>query len=113
LGFDAGMDYRQNPVEQMKIAAPLTVNHYAEVQRVWLVGAGRLASACDIYEKMLETKTAPHVLRFLVRWVPAGLRVLSAINTQKTIDVVVCTGASWSRRIEAVGGRTTKAVASR
>lgn len=104
-------DYLQNPVEQMKIAAPLTVNQLMQqFSGSGSFGAGRLASACDIYEKMLRDQDCTVFLALSGAVVPAGLRVvISDLIRKRLIDVVVCTGASMVHdAIEAVGGRHYK-----
>jgi deoxyhypusine synthase len=104
-------DYLQNPVEQMKIAAPLTVNQLMQqFSGSGSFGAGRLASACDIYEKMLRDQDCTVFLALSGAVVPAGLRVvISDLIRKRLIDVVVCTGASMVHdAIEAVGTRHYK-----
>lgn len=104
-------DYLQNPVEHMKITAPLTVNKLMQqFSGSGSFGAGRLATACDVYEKMIRDKDCTVFLALSGAVIPAGLRVLiSDLIRKKLVDVVVCTGASMVHdAIEAVGGRHYK-----
>jgi deoxyhypusine synthase len=101
-------DYLQNPVEHMKITAPLTVDQLMrQFSGSGSFGAGRLAAACDVYEKMLRDRDCTVFLALSGAVIPAGLRVLvSDLIRRRLIDVVVCTGASMVHdAIEAVGGR--------
>jgi deoxyhypusine synthase len=103
--------YLQQPVEHIKIQSPLTVN---ELMRQFgnsgSFGAGRLAAACDVYEKMLRDKECTVFLALSGAIVPAGMRaVVSDLIRQRLVDVLVCTGASMVHdAIEAVGGRHFK-----
>jgi deoxyhypusine synthase len=101
-------DYLQNPVEHMKITSPLTVDQLiGQFKNSGSFGAGRVAAACDVYEKMLKDKECTVFLALSGAIVPAGLRTLVAdLIRLKLVDVVVCTGASMVHdAIEAVGGR--------
>jgi deoxyhypusine synthase len=101
-------DYLQNPVEHMKITAPLTVDQLMkQFSGSGSFGAGRLAAACDVYEKMVREKDCTVFLALSGAVIPAGLRMLiSDLIRRRLIDVVVCTGASMVHdAIEAVGGR--------
>ncbi len=103
--------YLQNPVEHIKIRAPLTVNQLIEqFGNSGSFGAGRLAAACDVYEKMLRDKECTVFLALSGAIVPAGMRAIVAdLIRQRLIDVLVCTGASMVHdTIEAVGGRHFK-----
>ena len=104
-------DYLQNPVEHMKITAPLTVDQLMrQFSNSGSFGAGRLATACDIYEKMLRDKECTVFLAVSGAIVPAGLRTLIAdLIRKRFVDVLVCTGASMVHdAIEAVGARHYK-----
>jgi deoxyhypusine synthase len=104
-------DYLQHPVEHMKINAPLTVDQLIQqFSNSGSFGAGRVATACDIYEKMLRDKECTVFLAVSGAIVPAGLRTLIADLIRKhLIDVLVCTGASMVHdAIEAIGGRHYK-----
>jgi deoxyhypusine synthase len=57
-------------------------------------GAGRLATACDIYEKMLRDNGCTIFLALSGAVVPAGMRQLTAdLIRQHLVDVIVSTGA--------------------
>ena len=104
-------DFLRNPVEHMKITAPLTVDQLIQqFSSSGSFGAGRVATACSIYEKMLRDKDCTIFLAVSGAIVPAGLRTLIAdLIRRRLVDVVVCTGASMVHdAIEAVGGRHYK-----
>jgi deoxyhypusine synthase len=104
-------NYLKNPVEHMKIRAPLTVDQLIrQFGNSGSFGAGRLATACDIYENMLRDKECTIFLALSGAIVPAGMRSLVAdLIRSKLIDVIVCTGASMVHdAIEAVGSRHYK-----
>ncbi len=104
-------DYLKNPVEHIKIRAPLTVDQLIkQFGNSGSFGAGRLATACDIYENMLRDEGCTVFLALSGAMVPAGMRTLIAdLIRQKLIDVLVCTGASMVHdAIEAVGTRHYK-----
>jgi deoxyhypusine synthase len=69
-------------------------------------GAGKLAAACDIYEKMVRDKECTIFLALSGAVVPAGMRTLVVdLIRRGLVDVVVSTGASMVHdAIEAVGG---------
>ncbi len=104
-------DYLQNPVEHMKIDAPLTVDQLIrQFGNSGSFGAGRVATACDIFEKMLRDKECTVFLAISGAIVPAGLRTLiTDLVRKRLIDVLVCTGASMVHdAIEALGSRHYK-----
>ncbi len=104
-------DLLKHPVEHMKIDAPLTVDQLIrQFGGSGSFGAGRLATACDIYEKMLRDKDCTVFLALSGAIVPAGMRTLVVDLIRKhLIDVVVCTGASLVHdAIEAIGCRHYK-----
>ena len=104
-------DFLQNPVEHMKINAPLTVDQLMQqFSNSGSFGAGRVAAACDIYEKMLRDRECTIFLAVSGAIVPAGLRTLIAdLIRKRLIDVLVCTGASMVHdAIEAIGGHHYK-----
>jgi deoxyhypusine synthase len=103
--------YLQNPVEHMRINAPITVDQLMQQFRnSGSFGAGRLSAACDVYEKMLQDKECTVFLALSGAVVPAGMRALvSDLIRRRLVDVLVCTGASMVHdAIEAVGGRHYK-----
>ena len=73
-------------------------------------GAGRLATACDIYEKMLRDDQCTVFLALSGAVVPAGMRGLVAdLVRLRLVDVIVSTGASMVHdAIEAIGGHHYK-----
>lgn len=104
-------DLLKHPVEHIKIEAPLSVNQLIrQFDGSGSFGAGRLASACGIYEKMLRDKDCAIHLALSGAIVPAGMRTLVADLIRKhLIDVLVCTGASLVHdAIEAIGSRHYK-----
>ncbi len=104
-------DYLQNPVEHIKIGSALTVDQLMrQFANSGSFGAGRLATACDVFEKMVREKECTVFLAVSGAIVPAGMRTLIADLIRKhLIDVLVCTGASMTHdTIEAFGGRHYK-----
>jgi deoxyhypusine synthase len=100
-------DYLKTPVEHMKIAGPMTVDELMhQFGNSGSFGAGRLAAACDTYEKMLRDPACTIFLALSGAVVPAGMRILiKDLIRFHFIDVVVCTGASMVHdAIEAVNG---------
>jgi deoxyhypusine synthase len=73
-------------------------------------GAGRLSTACDIYERMVRDKECTIYLALAGAVVPAGMRSLIAkLIRERFIDVLVSTGANMVHdAIEAVGGHHYK-----
>ncbi len=105
-------DYLQNPVEHIKIDGAQTVNQLMQqFKNSGSLGAGRLATACDIYEKMLRDKDCTVFLALSGAVVPAGMRlVITDLIRRRLVDVIVSTGACMVHdAIEAVGGHHYKA----
>ncbi len=73
-------------------------------------GAGRLATACDIYEKMLLDEKCTIFLALSGAVVPAGMRLLvTDLIRSHFVDVIVSTGASMVHdAIEALRGHHYK-----
>ena len=104
-------DYLQNPVKHIKIGGTLTVNQLVQqFQGSGSFGAGRLARACNIYERMLRDKDCTVFLSLSGAVVPAGMRaVVADLIRARLVDVVVCTGASMVHdAIEALNGHHYK-----
>ena len=104
-------DYLQNPVKHIKINSVQTVDQLMQqFKNSGSLGAGRLATACDIYEKMLKDKDCTVFLALSGAVVPAGMRTLVAdLIRKKLVDVIVTTGACMVHdAIEAVGGHHYK-----
>ena len=101
-------DYLKKPVEHVKIASGMTVNELmCQFRNSGSFGAGRIAAACDTYEKMLRDPECTIFLSLSGAVVPAGMRTLiKDIIRRRFIDALVCTGASMVHdAIEAVEGR--------
>ncbi len=99
--------FLQEAVEHIRIAERLTANELVNQFRgSGSFGAGRLAAACDIYERMLREEGCTVFLALAGAVVPAGARSLIAdLIRQRLIDVVVSTGANMVHdAIEALGG---------
>ncbi len=104
-------DYLQNPVKHMRISGKLTVNQLIQqFKSSGSFGAGRLAAACDIYEKMVRDKDCTVFLALSGAVIPAGMRTLIAdLIRARLVDVIVSTGASMVHdAIEALGGHHYK-----
>ena len=100
-------DYLQTPVEHIKINDSQTVDQLMhQFKNSGALGAGRLATACDIYEKMLKDKDCTVFLALSGAVVPAGMRTLiTDLVRKRFVDVIVSTGACMVHdAIEAVGG---------
>ena len=104
-------EYLQNPVKHIKINGALTVNQLMQqFKNSGSFGAGRLSTACDVYEKMLRDKECTVFLALSGAVVPAGMRGLVAdLVRSRMVDVIVSTGASMVHdAIEAIGGHHYK-----
>ncbi len=104
-------DYLAEPVKHIKIDKTLTVNELMQqFKNSGSFGAGRLASACDIYEKMLKDKDCTVFLALSGAVVPAGMRtMITDLIRKHLVDVIVTTGACMVHdAIEAVGGHHYK-----
>jgi len=70
-------DYLKEPVNHIKISGALTVDQLMQqFKNSGSFGAGRLSSACDIYERMLRDKDCTVFLALSGAVVPAGMRTL-------------------------------------
>ena len=104
-------DYLQNPVKHIKINGTLTVDQLMQqFKNSGSFGAGRLAVACDIYEKMVRDKECTIFLALSGAVVPAGMRTLvTDLIRSRLVDVIVSTGASMVHdAIEALNGHNYK-----
>jgi deoxyhypusine synthase len=104
-------DYLQNPVKHININGTLTVDQLIqEFKNSGSFGAGRLAAACDIYEKMVRDKECTIFLALSGAVVPAGMRKLvTDLVRSRLVDVIVSTGASMVHdAIEALNGHHYK-----
>jgi deoxyhypusine synthase len=104
-------DYLQNPVKHIKIGKTLTVDELMQqFKNSGSFGAGRLATACDTYEKMVRDKECTIFLALSGAVVPAGMRtVVTDLIRARLVDVIVSTGASMVHdAIEALSGHHYK-----
>jgi deoxyhypusine synthase len=104
-------DYLQKPVKHIKISGALTVDQLMQQFRnSGSFGAGRLAKACDVYEKMVRDEECTVFLALSGAVVPAGMRaVIADLVRSRLVDVIVCTGATMVHdAIEALGGHHYK-----
>jgi len=107
VGLMKREDYLQKPVKHIKVNGTLTVNQLMQqFQNSSSFGAGRLAKACNVYEKMLRDKECTVFLALSGAVIPAGMRALvSDLIRANLVDVIVSTGASMVHDIiEALGG---------
>jgi len=100
-------DFLREPVVHMKLNSEMTVNELIQqFGNSGCFGAGRLSTACDIFERMIRDDKCTIFLAIAGAVVPAGLRVvISDIIRKKLVDVIVSTGANMIHDlIEALGG---------
>jgi deoxyhypusine synthase len=105
-------EYVGNPVQHIRISGTMTVDQLMrQFKNSGSFGAGRLAAACDIYEKMLRDEECTVFLALSGAVVPAGMRLLvTDLIRSRFVDVVVSTGASMVHdAIEALRGHHYKA----
>ena len=104
-------DILQDPVKHIQINGKLSVDELIQqFKNSGSFGAGRLSTACDIYERMVRDKECTIYLALAGAVVPAGMRSLIAkLIRERFIDVLVSTGANMVHdAIEAVGGHHYK-----
>jgi deoxyhypusine synthase len=104
-------DFLGSPVVHMKIQPKMTVNQLIQqFDNAGSFGAGRLASACDIFENMVRDEECTVFLALAGALVPAGLRTtISDLIRRRLIDALVSTGANMVHDlIEALGGHHYK-----
>lgn len=104
-------EFFKDPVVHMTIKPKMTVNQLIqEFGRSGSFGAGRIASACDIYENMIKDKECTIFLALAGAVVPAGLRsIIAKLARRRFVDVIVTTGANMVHDLlEAVGGHHYK-----
>jgi len=100
-------DFLNTPVVHMQLKPEMTVDQLiAQFKNSGSFGAGRLASACDIYEKMARDEKCTIFLALAGAMVPAGLRkTIADLMRRRLIDALVSTGANMVHDlIEATGG---------
>ncbi|UCG36243.1 MAG: deoxyhypusine synthase family protein [Candidatus Bathyarchaeota archaeon] len=104
-------DLFEDSVVHMKVRSKMTVNELiAEFGKSGSFGAGRVAEACDIYERMVRDEECTILLSLAGAVVPAGLRsILADLIRKRFVDVVVTTGANVIHDLlEAFGGHHYK-----
>lgn len=104
-------DILQTPIIHMNLKPNMTVNKLIEeFSNSASFGAGRLATACDIYESMIRDEECTIFLALAGAMVPAGMRtVIADLMRRKLINVLVSTGANIVHDlIEAFGGHHYK-----
>jgi deoxyhypusine synthase len=104
-------DFLREYVSHMKIDSIMTVDELIQkFDASGSFGAGRVATACDIFEKMVRDKNCTVFLTVAGAIVPAGLRtVIADLIRKKRVDVVVSTAANMVHDlIEAFGGHHYK-----
>jgi len=100
-------DFLSTPVVHMKIKPDMTVNQLIQqFKNSGSFGAGRLASACDVFENMVRDEKCTVFLALAGAMVPAGLRsTIANLIRRRMIDALVSTGANMVHDlIEALGG---------
>jgi len=104
-------DFLSKPVVHMELQPKMTVNQLIkQFDNSGSFGAGRLASACDIFERMVRDEECTVFLALAGAVVPAGLReVIADLIRKRLVDVLVSTGANMVHElIEALGGHHYK-----
>src|SRR4030067_3586545 len=104
-------DYLKTPVANAKMSGAMTVDELMrQFRNSGSFGAGRLAAACDTYEKMLHDPECTIFLAISGAVVPVGRRTLvKDLIRSRYVDVVVSTGASMVHdAIEAGNGQHYK-----
>ncbi len=104
-------EYVDDVVKHIRVQGTLTVDQLIQqFKNSGSFGAGRLATACDIYEKMLRDEECTIFLALSGAVIPAGMRLLVTDLIRKHfIDVIVSTGATMVHdAIEAVNGHHYK-----
>jgi len=100
-------DFLSTPVVHMQIRPDMTVNQLIQqFKNSGSFGAGRLASACDVFENMVRDEKCTVFLALAGAMVPAGLRTtIASLIRKRMIDALVSTGANMVHDlIEALGG---------
>jgi deoxyhypusine synthase len=95
----------------MELESNMTVNQLIrQFDNAGSFGAGRLATACDVFENMVRDEKCTVFLALAGAVVPAGLRYIVAdLIRRRLIDALVSTGANIIHDlIEALGGHHYK-----
>jgi len=100
----SSQEMRLKKVKALRIDKNMSVDKLVRELRGCAFGAGRLATAVDIYEEMLTEETTKF-LGIAGALVPAGMRnVIAQMIRERYVDVVVTTGANLVHDIiEALG----------
>jgi deoxyhypusine synthase len=100
-------DLLNTPVRHMELKSDMTVNELVQqFDKAGSFGAGRLATACDVFENMVRDERCTVFLAVAGAVVPAGLRhIIADLIRKRLIDALVSTGANMIHDlIEAFGG---------
>jgi len=95
----------------MELEPNMTVNQLIQqFDNAGSFGAGRLATACDVFENMVRDEKCTVFLALAGAVVPAGLRyIIADLIRKRLIDALVSTGANMIHDlIEALGGHHYK-----
>jgi len=95
----------------MELSPDMTVNQLIQqFDNAGSFGAGRLATACDVFENMIRDEKCTVFLALAGAVVPAGLRyIIADLIRKRLIDALVSTGANMIHDlIEALGGHHYK-----
>jgi deoxyhypusine synthase len=96
------------PVEQIKIGSGMKVNDLVkQMEASGVMGAGRIAKATNIFEKMIKDKDCKVFFGFAGAMVPGGMKnIIIDMLKNDMIDVFVSTGANLTHdMVEALGYR--------
>lgn len=102
---------KPEPIVPVKLKKDMTVNQLVkEFDRSGVMGAGRLADAVNIYERMVKDKDCRIFFGIAGAMIPGGMRnVLHEVLKEKWCDVFVCTGATLTHdMINALGHKHYK-----
>ncbi|UCB61191.1 MAG: deoxyhypusine synthase family protein, partial [Candidatus Bathyarchaeota archaeon] len=104
-------DLLSKPVQQIELQPSMSVNELIkQFESSGSFGAGRLATACDVFENMVRDEKCTVLLALAGAMVPAGLRhIIADLIRTRLIDALVSTGANMVHDlIEATGGHHYK-----
>lgn len=104
-------DFLSRPIKHMELKSNMTINELIQqFDNAGAFGAGKLATACDIFETMVRDEKCTIFLALAGAVVPAGLRyIVSDLIRKRLIDALVSTGANMIHDlVEAFGGHHYK-----
>jgi deoxyhypusine synthase len=104
-------DFLSARVVHMELKPDMTVNQLVkQFYNSGSFGAGRLASACDIFEKMVRDEKCAVFLALAGAVIPSGLRTtVASLVRKRLVDALVSTGANMVHDlVEALGGHHYK-----